>query len=105
MKNRFLVLGLASLAIIPAVAGELSVDDVSSREYLMNHGYSRPIADAVERSKLQVSGVYYTAPVRPEHPNKAVRWMNKFCRFMDPAVDTETFMNHDTSMTPGFDDL
>ena len=52
MKTKLflLILGIAAMTVLPASA-ELTVEDITSREYVMNHGNSSTTADLIELQK------------------------------------------------------
>ena len=107
MKTKILLLtGILALAAIPANA-ELTVDDVSSREYLMNHGHSGATADIVELAKSSVNGSKADLPVDHKYDNKPLiyKWVDKAFIYLDPALDKGKFMREDIKYTPTVDDL
>lgn len=107
MKNKILFLSsLIIFASLPAGA-ELTVDDVSSREYLMNHGYAEATADIVELSKSAVNGNKADLPIYHKYDNKPLiyKWIDKAFIYLDPALDNGRFMREDTKFSPSVDDL
>ena len=54
-----LLLGILAAAIILPVSAELTVSDLSSPEYLINHGHSMAGVEAIARSKSAAMGVPY----------------------------------------------
>ncbi|MDR1168297.1 MAG: hypothetical protein LBK53_05330 [Heliobacteriaceae bacterium] len=104
MKNKLLILML--LITAPALAGEFTVDDAASREYLINHGHSQVIYNAIERTKAQVNGTPYDETAGAEYPDSGpVKWVRSFFMYFDPALDSEAFMKHDIKFAPQIDDL
>ena len=107
MKTKLLLLtGLFAIIILPAGA-QLSAEDASSREYLINHGHSAATADIVELSKGAANGEKVVLPVDRKYDNKPIvyKWIDKFFIYMDPALDNGKFMREDTKFQPSVDDL
>lgn len=107
MKKELLILaGALMIASLP-VRAELTVDDVSSREYLMNHGHAEAAADIVELSKAAVNGNKADLPIYHKYDNKPLiyKWIDKTFIYIDPALDTGRFMREDTKFHPSVDDL
>ena len=107
MKTKLLLLsGVLAFAVIPANA-ELSVDDVSSRQYLINHGHSAATADIVELNKSSVNGNKADLPIYHKYDNKPLiyRWFDKAMIYLDPAVESGRFLREDTKFDPTFEDL
>lgn len=101
-----LLLGMFALAMLP-VRAELTVDDVSSREYLINHGHASSAADIVELTKGSVNGAKVYLPVDYKYENKPLvyKWVDKFFIYLDPAQDNGKFLREDTKFYPNVDDL
>ena len=73
MKTKILLLaGIIAISLLPANA-QLTVDDSTSREYLINHGHSNSTADIVELSKGAVSGDKTILPVDRKYENRSNR--------------------------------
>ncbi len=116
MKNKILILGIFALAAAPAFA-EATVGQVSSPSYMLQTGYSSTVAEMVGRYQAQTKGVPYTGPAaggyyyQPldwtdnEYANKAIQYVRNAFIYLDPGLDTGSFMNHDIKFTPQYDDL
>ncbi len=107
MKIKTLLLaGLLAIVVLPASA-QLSAEDASSREYLINHGYSSATADIVELNKGATNGEKIVLPVDRKYDNKPIvyKWIDKFFIYMDPALDNGKFMREDIKFHPSLDDL
>ena len=107
MKTKILLLtGLMVTAMLPASA-QLSAEDASSREYLINHGHSSVTADIVELNKGAATGEKIVLPVDTKYDNKPIvyKWIDKFFIYMDPALDNGKFLREDTKFHPSLDDL
>ena len=105
MKNKFLALGLITMLAAPAMAEPLTTSQTASREYLLNHGHSSAVAEAVEKTNSWVNGTPYDAPAKKEYPDGPMKWIRNLFIYFDPALDQNSFMNHNTKFTPQIDDL
>ncbi len=105
-KKLLLLSGILALSLMPANA-ELSVDDVSSREYLINHGHAAATADIVELSRSAVNGNEADLPIYHKYDNKPLiyKWIDKTFIYLDPALDDGKFLRKDTKFAPSVDDL
>jgi hypothetical protein len=116
MKNKILILALTSLIAAPGFAS-IAGNEVISSKYLSESGYSLSTVDAVERSMAQTKGTHYVEPAglgylyEPldwtgnDRADKAILWVKNFFMYIDPALDTNTFMNHSIKFSPSYDDL
>lgn len=107
MKTKtLLILGIAAMTILPACA-ELTVDDVSSRDYLINHGHSAATIDIIDLQKNAVNGNKIVLPIDNKYENKPLvyKWVDKFFLYLDPALDNGKFLREDTKFYPNVDDL
>jgi len=107
MKTKLLLsLAVLSLMAIPANA-ELTVDDVTSREYMRNYGYSNAVIDALELKKGAVNGekVYLPYDIEQEQKTPFKQWFHKWASYFDPALDDAKFLREDTVFYPSTNDL
>lgn len=107
MKNKILLLaGLVAIAGIPANA-ELTVDDLSSREYLLNHGYSETMVDIIDLQKSNINGEKADIPIYHRYDNKPAiyKWIDKFFIYLDPALDDGKFLKRNQNFSPSVEDL
>ena len=107
MRNKtLLLLAVFVYAILPANA-ELTTDDVSSREYLLNHGHSSATADVIELSKGAVNGDKVELPIDIKRKNNpvVVRWIDRLFEYVDPALDKGDFLREDTRFYPSTHDI
>ena len=107
MKTKFLLtLAILSIMAIPANA-ELTVDDVTSREYLRNYGYSHSTIDILELKKGSINGekVYLPRDVAEESKPALFRWFHKWAAYIDPALDEGKYLREDTVFYPSTNDL
>lgn len=107
MKTKILLLtGVLAMAVLPVFA-QLSAEDASSREYLINHGHSNATADIVELNKGAATGEKVVLPIDRKYENKSViyKWVDKFFLYLDPAYDSGNFMREDIKFKPSVDAL
>ena len=107
MKTKlFLALALLSILAIP-VRAELTVDDVTSREYLRNYGYSHATIDILELKKGGVNGekVYLPSDAKRDEKCKFLRWLERGHAYIDSGMDNGKYLREDTKFSPNFNDL
>ncbi len=105
MKKLFLILTLLGLSAVCANAGEFTVEDSHSRPYLENNGYSDSAIEIVERSRARALGEEYNGYIDRSLFINRGGWFGKFLRYLDPALDNESFMNYDIKYYSHFNDL
>ena len=106
MKKILLTLTILSMTALSVNADEFTVEDTHSRKYLENNGYSDSAVEIVERSRARAMGEEYTGYTDRSLFRNRAGGFGKFIRYIDPALDTDTFMNHDIYYYPkAFDDL
>lgn len=105
MKKLLLFFAILGFAASNANAGEFTVADTHSREYLEYNGYSSSAIELVERSHARAKGEAFNGYIEGSLYRNQGGWFGKFLRYLDPAADTDTFMNHDINYHSRFDDL
>jgi hypothetical protein len=108
MKKRILILGLIALLGAPVLA-DYTMDEASSQEFLINNGYSQLMSDMIQKDKAQVNGVYYNLYPEKEYESTFLgqvwKGINCFFNYLDPIAERESFMNHNITSTPTYNDL
>lgn len=106
MKKNLLLIAILSVMAVPAFA-ELTVDDVTSRDYLRNYGYSNATIDVLELKKGAVNGEKIVLPgdLYSEEQSGFKRWFHKWASYFDPALDEGKFLREDTVFYPSTNDL
>jgi hypothetical protein len=106
MKKILIVIGLTALLSIPASA-ELTVNDATSKDYLINHGYSTANVNAIHKQIAEVNGEPLAEPVEQEYyGNPVSRFVRKVFMYMDPSLDDHSFVNdHNIKTSPYYTDL
>lgn len=103
MRRKLFLLSLAVLFTAPVLA-DITVEESTDAEYLINSGYSQVTAEDVFMLKNRAMG----KPVEPlyeKSQNKFVRVCKKFYAYLDPAQDSDERIHHDVKMSPAASDL
>ena len=104
MKKNFLFLLLILSMTVISVKADMTVEESTDAEYLINAGYSQITAEDVYMLKNRVNG----KPIEPlyeQSSNKLVKCWRKFFSYLDPAQDAQDRLHHDVKMQPSFSDL
>ena len=102
-KKLLLMIALMAFATIPTMA-ELTVEETTDAEYLINSGYSQTMAEDVFMQKNRVVG----NPIEPLYEksgNKFVRAWKRFYSYLDPAQEIPDRLHHDIQLSPSNTDL
>ncbi len=102
-RNLFLLLALFT-ALCINVRAEVTPQQLTDPEYIINNGYSEATAEEVFLLKNRVSG-QPCEPLYEKSQNKFVRACKRFYSYLDPAVDSEERLHHDIKMSPHYTDL
>ncbi|MBQ2610958.1 hypothetical protein IJF81_01045 [bacterium] len=109
MKNKLLL--ILSMAVVLTLGlqanAELTTADTSSGDYLINTGYSAVTGEMVERCKGYANGVPYVTEAEQNLLEKTPweRFLIKLHSYIDPGMDSDTFLNHDVRISPSVNDL
>ena len=101
--KKLLLFTLMTLISIPAMA-EITVEETTDAEYLINSGYSQAAAENIFIQKNRANG----NPIEPlyeKSQNKFVKYWNKFYSYLDPAQDSDFRIHHDIKSAPHYSDL
>lgn len=102
-RNLLFAIILSAFIAYPAIA-EVTVEETTDTEYLINAGYSQQTVEDVFMQKNRVSG----KPVEPLYEKKHNRWANFYKRvfgYIDPSIDNADRLHHDVAPSPSFSDL
>ncbi len=102
-KNLLFLLVAVAFVSAPAMA-ELTVEQTTDAEYIINNGYSQVMAEDIFMLKNRVSG----KPIEPlyeKSQNKFVRAWKKFYAYVDPSIENEDRIHHDIAPSPSYTDL
>ncbi len=104
MRRNLLFLLVAAAFISAPVMAEVTVEQTTDAEYIINAGYSQSMAEDMFMLKNRASG----KPIEPlyeKSQNKFVRGWKKFYSYIDPAQEADDRIHHDIHLSPSFSDL
>ncbi len=107
MKKYILTVIITSLIpSVPAFAS-VTVDQVLTKEYMLNNGYSKQIYDSVNVSRARTLGKeYYTEEEKAfQQLPKAKKVLWRIYNYIDPAAEDNSFYHHNSSPVPHYEDL
>ena len=102
-RNLLLVLALFSILAVPAIA-DITPEEATSPEYMINYGYSEAAAEEVLIQKNRIQG-NPCEPLYEKNHNKVVKFLKDCYSYLDPAQDSEERYHHDIQMSPHYTDL
>lgn len=102
-KNLVLSLLLFSVLCIRANA-DITLEQASDAEYLINSGYSEAAAEEVFLVKNRINGKA-CEPLYDKESNKTFKFIKNFCSYLDPALDNDERLHHDVEQSPSYKDL
>lgn len=107
MKIKLLSVAIMLCMIQPVSYSAISVDQITTEEYLRNNGYSKQIYDIVNVGRARALGEeFYSSEERElQKASKTKRFFRKLQAYIDPAVDDYSFYHHDISPEPNVDDF
>ena len=104
MKRKLLFTAIiAAVAVFPAMA-EVSVQEMTDAEYVINSGYSEQTAEDIFMQKNRVTG----NPVEPLYTkkhNKLVNFYKRVWGYFDSSIDEADRLHHDIEPSPSYKDL
>lgn len=103
MRKLFFTIALLAFIAIPARA-EITVEQSTDTEYLINSGFSQMFVEDVFMSKSRANG----QPIEPlyeKSQNKFVKACRAFYAYLDPAIDEPDRLHHDVKPSPSYSDL
>lgn len=102
-RNLLLMIAVFAFATLVARA-DVTVEETTDAEYLINSGYSQVAAEDVFVLKNRVNG----KPIEPlyeKSQNVLVKAWKKFYAYLDPSQECVDRIHHDIQMRPSFTDL
>ena len=103
MKKELLMLVLATFMVSPAFA-DVTIEESTDAEYLINSGYSQAIAEDVFVVKNRANG-RPTESLYERNDNIFVKTWKKFFSYVDPAQENYDRIHHDIKLSPSASDL
>lgn len=102
-KNLLLLLVLVGFTTLTSHA-DVTVEEMTDAEYLINNGYSQSLSEDVFILKNRVNG----KPIEPlyeKSQNKVVKCWKKLFSYVDPAQELPDKIHHDIKDAPSMSDL
>ena len=105
--KKLVLIALLFTAIQIQANSAVSVDRTTTKEYLINNGYSKQISDSVNVSKARALGEeYYTEDeLKLLRDSKPKKFWRRLYNYFDPAAEDYSFYHHDTRFEPHYTDL
>lgn len=107
MKTKLVLIAALFAAFQLQSMAAVSVDQTTSKEYLINSGFSESLSESVSVGHARAVGEeYYTdGEKRYMNDNGWVRFWKKTYAYFDPAAEDYSFYHHGIKVTPHVDDL
>lgn len=102
-RNLLFAIALMAFITVPAMA-DVTIEESTDTEYLINSGYSQSMAEDVFMLKNRVSGKP-AEPLYEKSQNVFVRGWKKFYAYLDPAQENEDKLHHEIKLSPSYTDL
>ena len=102
-KNLLLAFALMAFIAVPAIA-DITVEETTDAEYLINSGFSQAVAEDVFVLKNRAMG----KPIEPlyeKSQNVFVRGWKKLWAYADPGLEQADRIHHDIKLSPSPSDL
>ncbi len=102
-RNLLFAIALMAFLTVPARA-DVTVEQTTDAEYLINAGYSQVMAEDVFMLKNRANG----QPIEPlyeKSQNSVVKGWRKFFSYLDPAQESVDRIHHDIKLSPSATDL
>jgi len=103
MKNKILLSILALMVAVPSFA-YISRSDTYSSDFLKLNGYSDSTIKMVNHERNKAAGIP-NEPKKRVIKNKFVRVLYNAYQYTDPAVEGNTFLQHEINIEPSTTDL
>lgn len=108
MKLTKILLLTSMMMLIPLCANSaVTVEQATSRDYVMNQGFSEDTYEIITVEKNRgVGREYYTASERADRNLTPLgRFFRKFYSYADPAAQDFSFYHHNNDPAPVYSDL
>ena len=104
MERKLLfLLALVVFMVSPSFA-EVTIEETTDAEYLINSGYSQALAEDVFVLKNRVAGKPAES-LYEESDNVLIKGWKKLFSYIDPAQDNTDRIHHDIKLSPHYTDL
>ncbi|MBQ3310851.1 hypothetical protein IJG72_02105 [bacterium] len=101
MNLKKIILTTFFVLMAGAAFAEVTVEEASSKEYLLNSGFSELMTEHVNLVKAMANNEEYKSGRRGGY--KYV--LRKIRQYIDPGYDDGTLLQHDIKMHPSFTDF
>ena len=98
-RNLLFAMILMAFVSLPSMA-EMTVEQSTDAEYVINSGYSQAVAEDVFMMKNRATG----QPIEPLYDKKQGFW-RKIHAYLDPAIENYDRLHHDINHSPTILDL
>lgn len=107
MKTKLVLIAVLFAALQLQSNAAVTVDQTTSRDYLLKSGYSEAMSESVSLGHARATGEeYYTeGEKRYMNDSKWVRFWKKAYAYFDPAAEDYSFYHHNIEPVPDIDDL
>ena len=102
-RNLLLVLALFTVLCV-SVRAEVTPQELTDPEYMINGGFSEATAEEVFIQKNRTAGKP-CEPLYEQNNNKFVRFLKNCYSYLDPTQDSEQRYHHDIKQSPSWSDL
>ena len=104
MKRSLLYLTFLSVLFIAPAIADVTVEETTDAEYLINAGFSQVMAEDVFMQKNRANGKSIE-PLYEKSQNKLVKICKKLYAYLDPSIDEPDRLHHDIKPSPSVSDL
>ncbi len=107
MKLKLILMTIITAFSCIPVSAAITPQEATSADYLESHGHSGALVEMVQQSKAGYNGEVYVTQDELKHANDSafVKFVRRIFIYLDPALDNEPLLKHETKMTPSIDDL
>lgn len=103
-RNLLFLLAILALVVAP-VRAQVTLEESTDAEYLINSGYSQAVAEDVFTQKNRVAGKPIEPLYEKKQQNKFVKVCKRFYAYLDPVAEPEDQIHHDIKRSPSWTDL
>ena len=107
MKTKLVLMAALIAAFQLQSLAAVSVDRSTSKEYLINSGYSNALYESVATGHARAVGEEYYTEGEQRYRNSSgwAKFWKKTYAYFDPAAEDYSFFHHDIKVVPHIDDL
>lgn len=107
MKTKLMLIAVLFAALQLQSGAAVTIDQTTSKDFLINSGYSEALSESVNLGKAWATGQEYYTDAEKNYKNSSgfARFWKKTYQYFDPAAEDFSFFHHNISPTPSVDDL